>query len=91
MAEEMELAPSEYYALLRSDLYSFMVLCFKLLYPGTEFMPNWHLEVIAAKLTDCISGKISGSSSTFRRALSSRSWPRSRCLLSILAAIRPLI
>ena len=58
MAEKMELAPNEYYTLLRSDLYSFMVLCFKLLYPGTEFMPNWHLEVIAAKLTDCISGKI---------------------------------
>jgi predicted phage terminase large subunit-like protein len=27
------------------------------LYPGTAFMPNWHLEMIAAKLADCILGK----------------------------------
>jgi predicted phage terminase large subunit-like protein len=57
MQEGMELTQSEYHALLRSDLYALMVRCFMHLYPDTMFMPNWHLEVIAAKLADCMSGR----------------------------------
>lgn len=53
----MELTPSECQALLRNDLYTFMVRWLMLLYPGTEFMPNWHLELMAAELADCMSGK----------------------------------
>ena len=57
MQEGMELTLSEYHALLRNDFYTFMVRCFTHLYPSTVFMPNWHLELGAAKLADCVSGK----------------------------------
>ena len=57
MQEGMELTLSEYHALLRNDFYTFMVRCFTHLYPSTVFMPNWHLELVAAKLADCVSGK----------------------------------
>jgi predicted phage terminase large subunit-like protein len=53
----MELTPSEYYAFLRNDLYTFMVRCFVHLYPSTVFIPNWHLELMAARLANCVSGK----------------------------------
>jgi hypothetical protein len=57
MQEGMELTLSEYHALLRNDLHTFMVRCFTHLYPSTVFMPNWHLELVAAKLADCVAGK----------------------------------
>src|SRR5882672_8951334 len=57
MHEGMELTTSEYYVLVRNDLYTFMERCFRQLYPGTRFMPNWHLELVAARLADCVSGK----------------------------------
>jgi predicted phage terminase large subunit-like protein len=57
MQEEMELTLSEYHALLRNDLYTFVVRCFMQLYPSTVFMPNWHLELVVAKVADCVSGK----------------------------------
>ena len=57
MHKEIELTLSEYHALLRNDFYTFMVRCFAHLYPSTVFMPNWHLELVAAKLADCVSGK----------------------------------
>jgi hypothetical protein len=53
----MELTLSEYHALLRNDLYTFVVRCFMQLYPSTVFMPNWHLELVVAKVADCVSGK----------------------------------
>jgi hypothetical protein len=53
----MELTLDEYYALLRNDLYTFITRCFAQLNPETRFMPNWHLELIAAILADCLSGK----------------------------------
>jgi hypothetical protein len=55
--EAMELTLSEYHALLRNDLHTFMVRCFTHLYPSTVFMPNWHLELIAGRLAECMSGK----------------------------------
>jgi len=75
MHEGMELTPSEYYVLLRNDLYTFMKRCFRQLYPGTVFMPNWHLELIAGRLAECMSGKTRRLIVNVR-VISSRSWPR---------------
>ena len=54
---EMLLTPSEYNALLRQDLYAFIQRSFYELNPQTEFLPNWHIEVIAAELEKCRSGE----------------------------------
>jgi predicted phage terminase large subunit-like protein len=43
--------PAEYQTLLRQDFSSFATRCFYDLNPQTEFAMNWHIEVIAAKLT----------------------------------------
>jgi predicted phage terminase large subunit-like protein len=51
------LGRDEYQALLRSDFYSFFVRCFAELNGGTSFLPNWHVEVMAAKLQEVLSGK----------------------------------
>ena len=52
------LSPSEYNAILRSDLGFFAQRCFSELNPQAGFAPNWHLEIIAAKLTAVREGKI---------------------------------
>jgi len=52
------LSPIEYEALLRQDLSTFAARCFYELNPQTELVVNWHLEVIAAKLTAVRQGKI---------------------------------
>jgi predicted phage terminase large subunit-like protein len=52
-----ELTLDEYYALLRNDLYTFITRCFAQLNPGTMFMPNWHLELVASILAECLAGK----------------------------------
>jgi predicted phage terminase large subunit-like protein len=52
------LSPSEYNAILRSDLGFFAQRCFSELNPQAPFAPNWHLEIIAAKLTEVRQGKI---------------------------------
>ena len=52
------LSPSEYNAILRSDLGFFAQRCFSELNPQAAFAPNWHLEIIAAKLTAVREGKI---------------------------------
>src|SRR5882762_7644143 len=53
-----EITPAEYEAMLRADLGYFAQLCFSELNPQTAFLPNWHIEVIAAKLTAVREGKI---------------------------------
>src|SRR6266404_3162285 len=53
-----ELSPREYDAILRSDHGYFAARCFQDLNPQTELAMNWHLEVIAAKLTAVREGKI---------------------------------
>jgi predicted phage terminase large subunit-like protein len=53
----MKLTNKEYTALLRNDLVGFIERSFLELNPQTEFMPNWHIEVIAAALEDCRLGK----------------------------------
>jgi predicted phage terminase large subunit-like protein len=52
------LTPAEYRALLRQDFCAFVQRCFYELYPQAEFLWNWHIEVMAAKLADCFRGKI---------------------------------
>jgi predicted phage terminase large subunit-like protein len=52
------LTPAQYEFLLRRDLATFAGRCFQALNPQTELAMNWHLEVIAAKLTAVREGKI---------------------------------
>src|SRR5215510_2745161 len=53
-----DLSPREYHAILRSDLGYFAECCFYELNPQAAFLPNWHIEVIAAKLAAVAQGKI---------------------------------
>src|SRR5580704_2622842 len=54
----MKLAPSDYRALLRRDLCAFIERCFYELNQTTKFMPNWHIEMIAAALEACQRGEV---------------------------------
>jgi hypothetical protein len=54
----MILKPDEYYALLRRDFSSFIQRSFHQLNPSTPFQPNWHIDLIAARLEACRKGKI---------------------------------
>jgi predicted phage terminase large subunit-like protein len=51
------MTPSEYHAFLRQNFYSFIQRCFYEANPSTPFLPNWHLEVIAAALESCRRGE----------------------------------
>jgi hypothetical protein len=53
-----DLSPDEYDAILRSDHAYFAERCFCELNPQAEFLTNWHIEVIAAKLAAVREGKI---------------------------------
>jgi hypothetical protein len=53
-----DLSRLEYEAILRSDLGCFAERCFAQLNPQTAFLMNWHIEVIAARLTAVREGKI---------------------------------
>jgi predicted phage terminase large subunit-like protein len=53
-----DLTRSEYEVLLRHDFASFAGRCFQDLNPQTDLAINWHLEVIAAKLSAVRQGKI---------------------------------
>src|SRR6201987_2270065 len=53
-----ELSRREYEVILRSDLGWFAERCFSELNPQAPFLPNWHIEVIAAKLAEVRQGKI---------------------------------
>src|SRR5712672_3047376 len=52
------LTRAEYEVLLRHDFATFAGRCFQDLNPQTDLAMNWHLEVIAAKLTEVRQGKI---------------------------------
>lgn len=43
--------------IIRADFNAFLHRAFLELYPGTAFEPNWHLEVLAAKLEEVRTGK----------------------------------
>ena len=49
----MTLTPEEYTACLRGDFSTFLHRSFYDLNPQTRFFPNWHIEVLAAKLEAC--------------------------------------
>jgi hypothetical protein len=53
-----DLSLPEYDAILRSDLSFFAQRCFAELNPQAAFAMNWHIDVIAAKLTAVWQGKI---------------------------------
>ena len=53
-----DLTRAEYEFLLRHDFATFAGRCFQDLNPQTALAMNWHLEVIAAKLTAVREGKI---------------------------------
>jgi predicted phage terminase large subunit-like protein len=53
-----DLTRAEYEFLLRHDFATFAGRCFQDLNPQTDLAMNWHLEVIAAKLTAVREGKI---------------------------------
>jgi predicted phage terminase large subunit-like protein len=55
--EMMNLTKTEYAALLRRSLYTFIARTFHELNRDTEFSPNWHIEVIAAELEACWRGE----------------------------------
>ncbi len=46
----LNLTPLEYQALLVQDLSSFIARAFAELNPGTPFLPNWHIDLIADRL-----------------------------------------
>ncbi len=52
------LTRAQYEALLRQDFVTFATRCFHDLNPQAELAMNWHLQVIAAKLTAVREGKI---------------------------------
>jgi len=58
MQMKLNLNLSEYHAVLRRDLYAFIQRCFYELHPNAEFMPNWHIEVVASGLEACRRGDI---------------------------------
>jgi hypothetical protein len=53
-----ELTPSQYEVVLRHDFATFAGRCFQELNPQASLAINWHLEVIAAKLTAVREGRI---------------------------------
>ncbi len=54
----MNLALSDYQALLRRDLNAFIERAFYQLNPTATFLPNWHIEVVASALEACRRGEI---------------------------------
>lgn len=56
MKRKIDLRPNEYEAFLRKDLYAFIQVCFTELNPNAEFLPNWHIEVVASELEACRRG-----------------------------------
>jgi predicted phage terminase large subunit-like protein len=55
---QMKIRACDYRLLVRSDLYAFTQRSFYELNPTTEFLPNWHIEVITSALEACRRGKI---------------------------------
>lgn len=44
-------------ALLRKDLCSFIERTAEIVSPGAAYQPNWHVDAIAASLTECLAGR----------------------------------
>jgi hypothetical protein len=56
--ERMSLQPKELRALLRRDFVAFSHRGFQELNPQTMYQHNWHIEVIAAALEECRTGRL---------------------------------
>jgi hypothetical protein len=56
--ERMSLQPKELRALLRRDFVAFSHRSFQELNPQTMYQHNWHIEVIAAALEECRTGRL---------------------------------
>ena len=54
----MDMSNEDLAILMRADLATFTERVFDHLNPGTPFLPNWHMELIAAKLQAVLEGKI---------------------------------
>ena len=54
----MNLCDREILAVLRQDFYAFIEQCFYEVNPTTTFLPNWHIQVMAAALEACRRGEI---------------------------------
>ncbi|MGA9550220.1 MAG: phage terminase large subunit [Rhodomicrobium sp.] len=52
------LTAAELRAIMRADFYSFLMRCFAELHGGLAFLPNWHIELLAAKLQATLEGRI---------------------------------
>jgi len=59
MTSTAKMTRKELNALLRSDFHTFFSRVFLDLHGGTAFLPNWHLEVMAARLQAVAEGRIS--------------------------------
>jgi predicted phage terminase large subunit-like protein len=57
MNAALPLSKTEYQTILRADLSAFAMRAFRQLNPGTEYLPNWHIELMAAKLRDAMLGR----------------------------------
>lgn len=51
---------NEYHAIMRQDFCGFIERSFYELNPETEFLPNWHIEELAAELEACRRGETKG-------------------------------
>jgi hypothetical protein len=51
------LSTAEYYAVMRACLASFIHRSFYELNPQTPYLPNWHIELMAAKLESVMRGE----------------------------------
>jgi predicted phage terminase large subunit-like protein len=54
----MQPTDQEFAALMRVDLALFIERAFVELVPGTRFLPNWHIDLIASKLEAVLAGRI---------------------------------
>src|SRR5512139_3800223 len=53
-----EISTAEYRAILRRDFYTFLMRAFLELNPKADFLPNWHIEALAANLQAVHEGRL---------------------------------
>ena len=51
-----ELSKQAYLAAVKADALVFLQQAFTTIYPGKEFMPNWHLDALLHGLEEGLSG-----------------------------------
>src|ERR1700730_2366331 len=54
----MRITSQEFEPFLRRDFVAFIDKGFHELNPGTQYVPNWHIEVIGEALEQCVAGKL---------------------------------